>query len=149
MVNLWPILEIKNVIKKDSVYHQIRYRFMKSKFLKGYRIVTLCFSQAKQRGKPGVRSPAPAAKQDAANQTNKMQHQIQQPKQWVIARRSLYSSPYTCHPASVKLLLSTSGLLTSGFLTNGFQTNGPLTNDYNIFHNIWWPNFLGRTSDVE
>ncbi|CAH2264293.1 jg18840, partial [Pararge aegeria aegeria] len=38
-------------------------------------------NQAKQRGKPGVRSPAPTSKQDAANQTNKMQHQIQQPKQ--------------------------------------------------------------------
>lgn len=37
--------------------------------------------QAKHRGKPGVRSPAPTSKQDAANQTNKMQHQMQQPKQ--------------------------------------------------------------------
>uniref|UniRef100_A0A2A4IT48 Uncharacterized protein n=1 Tax=Heliothis virescens TaxID=7102 RepID=A0A2A4IT48_HELVI len=45
-------------------------------------------NQAKQRGKPGVRSPAPAAKQDAANQTNKMQHQIQQPKQQLLVMNS-------------------------------------------------------------
>ncbi|XP_060809385.1 polyhomeotic-proximal chromatin protein isoform X5 [Amyelois transitella] len=41
-------------------------------------------NQAKHRGKPGVRSPAPASKQDAANQTNKMQHQMQQPKQQLL-----------------------------------------------------------------
>ncbi|NP_001188364.1 polyhomeotic [Bombyx mori] len=45
-------------------------------------------NQAKQRGKPGVRSPAPANKQDAANQTNKMQHQIQQPKQQLLVMNS-------------------------------------------------------------
>ncbi|XP_050361204.1 polyhomeotic-proximal chromatin protein-like isoform X4 [Nymphalis io] len=45
-------------------------------------------NQAKQRGKPGVRSPAPTSKQDAANQTNKMQHQMQQPKQQLLVMNS-------------------------------------------------------------
>ncbi|KAG6452160.1 hypothetical protein O3G_MSEX007513 [Manduca sexta] len=44
--------------------------------------------QTKHRGKPGVRSPAPASKQDAANQTNKMQHQLQQPKQQLLVMNS-------------------------------------------------------------
>ncbi|XP_072931036.1 uncharacterized protein [Epargyreus clarus] len=40
----------------------------------------------KQRGKPGVRSPAPTTKQDAANQTNKVQ--LNQPKQQLLVMNS-------------------------------------------------------------
>ncbi|VVC86215.1 unnamed protein product [Leptidea sinapis] len=45
-------------------------------------------NSSNKRSKPGVRSPAPATKQDAANQTNKMQHQIQHTKQQVLVMNS-------------------------------------------------------------